>query len=133
VKRTVRAYLNFKPFTEDEAWLIFKIAAFAEAIGWTILIIGIMLTEHVFGGNRIPVVLAGRTHGIFFMLYIVATLSLAPSLGWKWKQTISAGLMSVPPYGTIAAEVWFSHRRKRQGFNHLSSIIRYQQLSKTFI
>jgi integral membrane protein len=116
MKKVLRTYTSFKPFTNDEAWMIFKLAAFAEAIGWTILITGIVLTEYVFPGNRVPVVLAGRIHGILFGLYLTAVLAVSPSLNWKWKRIIIAGLMSVPPYGTLLFEIWTSHHRKRQDF-----------------
>jgi integral membrane protein len=127
MRNLVKFYTGFKPFTEEEAWLLFKLAAFAEAIGWTLLIIGICLTNYVFH-SRVPVVLAGRTHGILFSIYIMAVLTLAPSLGWKWKRTIIAGLFSVPPYGTLLFELWASHTRQKQSFVHLSRVISYQVL-----
>lgn len=126
--KIIKIYTRFKPFTEDEAWTLFKLAAFAEAIGWTILIIGIVLTDYVLQGNHIPVALAGRTHGILFGIYIVAVLVLWPSLGWKWKRVIIAVLISVPPYGTLAFEMWESNRRRYKNFKHVARSLGYQQL-----
>lgn len=128
MKRLLAKYFNFKPFSQEEAWAIFRIAAFAEAIGWTILIIGILLTDYVFGGNRTAVILAGRTHGIFFGLYLVAVLVLSPSLNWNWKRIIIAGLMSIPPYGTLIFEIWANQQRKHRGMKLLGSVILYKQL-----
>jgi integral membrane protein len=131
MRKIIKLYTGLKPFTDDEAWLLFKLAAFAEAIGWTLLITGILLSQYVFGGSHIPVALAGRTHGILFMLYIVAVLVLAPSLGWKWKRTLIAGLMSVPPYGTLAVELWTSHGRRRKSLINLGLVLKYQQITKS--
>lgn len=127
----VKKYTGFKPFTNNEAWMLFRLAAFAEAIGWTLLITGILLTEYIFPGNRVPVVLAGRTHGILFGIYVLAVIVLSPSLGWKWKRVIVAGLMSVPPYGTLIFELWNGHGRRQQELVRLSQAIRYQQIVST--
>jgi integral membrane protein len=128
LKRIISGYRHWRPFTDSEAWMLFKLAAFAEAIGWTLLIIGIFLTENVFN-SRVPVVLAGRTHGILFGLYITAVLLLSPSLRWGWKRTIIAGLMSVPPFGSLAFEIWTSHTRRRKSIQRLGYFISYQQLT----
>lgn len=125
--RLYRAYRQFKPFTDSEAWMLFKLAAFAEAIGWTILVTGIILTDYVFPGNRTPVMLAGRTHGIMFMTYIVAVIVLSPSLGWKWKRTVIGGLLSAPPLGSLAFELWNSRARRNQDIKKLSRVVLYQQ------
>lgn len=120
-------YRRFRPFTDDEAWAVFRLAAFAEAIGWTLLIIGIFLTNYVFH-SRVPVILAGRTHGILFGLYLAAVLVLAPSLRWKWSKILLAGLMSIPPYGTLILEVLENQRRKQQNLKLLTRLIGYYRL-----
>lgn len=102
-----------KVFTEDEAWFLFRIAAIAEAVGWTLLIAGIGLTRFVVH-NQIPVQLAGRFHGMLFLLYMLAAVGLYPALRWpRWKAFIAL-LASVPPYGSLIFELWASSRRKRQ-------------------
>lgn len=122
-------YSNFRPFTDEEAWAIFRLAAFAEALGWTILVSGIILTDYVFH-SRVPVILAGRTHGILFGLYLTAVLVLAPSLRWKWPKILLAGLMSAPPYGTLLFEIVENQRRKYKRLRVLSGVIRYRQMRK---
>jgi integral membrane protein len=126
MRAALRAYRNFRPFTDEEAWMLFKLAAFGEAIGWTLLITGIILTDYVFGGNRIPVTLAGRTHGMLFLLYITAVLVLSPSLGWSWTKTFIAGLFSVPPYGTIIFEFWENRQRKHRELKTFSRFMVYR-------
>jgi integral membrane protein len=124
----LRKYRQFTPFTEEEAWLLFKLAAFAEAAGWTILIIGIFLTKNVLHDNRTAVILAGRTHGILFGIYLIAVLTLAPSLRWNWRQVLLAGLMSAPPYGTLLLEIWISHIKKHRNIVQLHYLSKYHKL-----
>ncbi len=107
-----RYYQNFRPFTEPEAWAIFRVAAIAEAVGWALLIGGILLRDHVLAGNGIPVTVAGRIHGMLFAAYVIAVLALAPSLRWSWFRTLFAGACSMPPFGSLAYEIWSARRRK---------------------
>ncbi len=118
------AYRSWKPFTEHEAWLLFKIGAFAEAIGWTLLIIGIILRDFVLHGNEVGVQLAGRLHGGFFMLYVLAVLLLSPSLGWGLVKTVFAGLCSIPPYGSLLFERWVANQRKLASIHYLKARLR---------
>lgn len=115
-----RYYQRFTPFTEAQAWALFKFAAIAEAIGWTLLIAAILLRDHVLAGNGIPVTIAGRIHGMMFAAYVLAVLALAPSLGWSWFRTLIAGAFSVPPYGSLIYEVWSAGQRK---VTHLKRLI----------
>ena len=104
-------YSRFQPFKEYEAWAMFRIAAIAEAVGWTLLITGIVLKRTVFNGNNAPVAVSGRIHGTFFIVYIAACLVLYPSLRWSFGRALVAGLASVPPYGSLVMEQWEGRRR----------------------
>jgi integral membrane protein len=101
--RFFELYQNFRPFSDREAWSLFRIAAIAEAIGWTLLIIGIICRD-VFGLGHAPVAVAGRIHGMLFVAYIVATLALSPSMRWPFWRMLLAGACSVPPYGSLVYE-----------------------------
>jgi integral membrane protein len=109
----LKKYENFKPFTDAEAWGLFRLAAITEAVGWTLLITGIGIVHFMTPGNQLPIQIAGKVHGTLFLLYIVAALVFAPSLGWSKKRTIIAGLASVPPYGSLIFEQWVAHTRRR--------------------
>lgn len=122
-------YKRFKPFKEDEAWLLFKLAAFGEACGWTILISGILIKHFLTPKSNIPVLLAGQTHGILFLLYIVAAIVLSPSLGWSLGRTITASLFSVPPYGSLMFELWAAHNRRRHQLKLLRNFAAYRALA----
>ncbi len=107
----LKKYSKFKPFTEAEAWALFRLAAFGEAIGWTILITGLLLAH--FLHNNLPVLIAGQFHGLLFLIYLAAAVSMSPSLGWPRAKIMLAAACSVPPYGTLLFELWQSHNLRR--------------------
>ncbi len=104
--KTVQRFEANTVFTEADSWLLFRIAAITEAVGWTILLTGIYLSRFVFHGNGAPVLIAGRIHGTLFLLYALAAIGLYPTLRWSRKRAFVALLASVPPYGSIVFEEW---------------------------
>ncbi len=114
---------NNHVFTESESWMLFKIAAIAEACGWTLLIIGIAIEKYIIPGNNIPVLLAGRTHGLLFILYALAAICLYPTLRWSRKRSLVALLASIPPYGSLLFEQWASFKRSNDEFKLFSNYI----------
>ncbi|HVW23576.1 MAG TPA: DUF3817 domain-containing protein [Candidatus Saccharimonadales bacterium] len=110
----LRRFERNQIFSNDEAWLLFRIAALGEAFGWTLLIIGITLERYLLPGNYWSVLLAGRIHGTLFFLYLLATLGLYPNLHWSRGRGLAALLASVPPYGSLIFERWASYRRQRR-------------------
>jgi integral membrane protein len=126
--RWYRRYQQFRPFTDEEAWMLYRLAAFSEAVGWTLLIIGIACKELPVWWNQIPVGIAGRVHGVLFLIYFVAVLLLAPSMGWSWKRIFFACLFGNPPYGSLVFEKWAEQDRKWSDLKGLRSITRYQEM-----
>ena len=126
--RLLEHYYNFRPFTEPEAWWLFRAAAITEAVGWTTLITGILISQYITPGNSIAVNLAGHLHGGLFLIYIASVVVVAPSLRWKLPKTIIAGAMSVPPYGSLILEIWMSHARKQDTRKCLYNISLYNQV-----
>lgn len=113
INTTLQRYEQLRPFTESEAWWLFRVAAIGEAVGWSLLISGILFRQYIVAGNDIAVQIAGRIHGMLFLAYIAAVVVLYPSLGWGRGRTIIAGLASVPPYGSLMFEQWSAYRRRR--------------------
>jgi integral membrane protein len=99
-------------FTEQEAWSYFRLAAFGEAIGWTLLITGLAIKRFAVHGNNDPVVVAGQLHGTLFLIYVTVVIVTAGSLRWRPRRIIVAALASIPPYGTLVFEKWAAHRRR---------------------
>lgn len=101
-----------RPFTDNEAWTYFKIAAIGEAVGWSLLISGILFKYFVTPGNNTPVLIVGQLHGTLFLIYVAAVIVLYSSLRWSRKRTIIAGLASIPPYGSLVFEQWAAYKRR---------------------
>jgi len=102
-------YYRLRLFTPKEAWSLFRLAAYGEAVGWSVLIIGILLTH--FLHSNIPVLLAGNFHGIFYIFYFVMAILTAPCLDWKIKKVLAAIVCGIPPYGSLAFEQYEARRR----------------------
>lgn len=116
-----------RPFTEAEAWLLYRIAAYAEAVGWTLLIAGILIDKYT--GNTIAVFIAGNIHGMIYFAYFIAALGLYPSLGWSRWRGIVATLAGIPPYGSLLFELYAAHKRGAHGFKSYRHYLIYTTLA----
>jgi integral membrane protein len=111
LQRVHMRYCEFRPFSDQEAWTLFRAAAIAEAVGWTALIIGVACSQLPVAWHDIPVAIAGRIHGTLFLAYIMAAVAFGPSLNWSLLRTLAAAVCSVPPYGSLVFEQWEARRR----------------------
>jgi integral membrane protein len=133
IRRVLKKFEKLQPFSDHEAWTLFRLAAIGEAGGWTLLITGIGLKQYALHGNNLPVLIAGQIHGTIFIIYIVAALGLYPSLGWSRGKAFVAGLASVPPYGSIIFEQWAAHRRNRNDMLVYRRCIAYAALANVTV
>lgn len=88
----------------------FRIAAIAEAISWTGLLIGMYL-KYVPETTEAGVWLFGRLHGALFVAYLAATLWVARAERWSLLRTLVALAASIPPLTTLLVERWAARRR----------------------
>lgn len=100
-------------YTNDEAWKLYRLAAFCEAIGWTILITGISLAHFHLANSKIVIPIAGQIHGTFFVLYFLITIFVYPSMNWKRIHFLLALVCGVLPFGTLVFELWLANNRKK--------------------
>jgi len=115
---------SVRPFTEAEAWWLFRAVAFAEAIGWTILIIGLLIRHYGLASHNIAVPIAGQIHGMIFLTYFGILLAVYSSLRWSRLQFLLALMAGVPPYGSLVFERWAAWRRHNsQTRLHFRSIV----------
>lgn len=121
IRQVFYAFEHNTIFSEQEAWSLFRIAAFAEAVGWSLLITGIIL-EHLTGIHA-PVAVAGRIHGMLFLSYMVAAVGLYPSLKWNRWAGLSALAASVPPYGSLIFEQIAGYVRSNQHARSYSRVV----------
>jgi len=103
-----------RPFTETEAWTLYRIVALSEAVGWTLLISGIFIRHFKLPGDRIAVPIAGQIHGTIFLIYFGVLVTIYSSLGWSRMKFLIAILAGIPPYGTLIFEQWEARKRRRK-------------------
>lgn len=68
--RIKRLYDKTHWFSDADAWMLFRLAAFVEAIGWTLLISAIVSRRLGMSGADIAVSIAGTIHGVFFLCFL---------------------------------------------------------------
>lgn len=117
MKTLFRKFEQNQVFTENEAWLLFQIAAIAEACGWALLISGIVISKYLLHGNQLSILIAGQFHGILFLSYAISSIGLYPALRWSRKRVLIALLASIPPFGSLFFEWWAQSIRNRNQFN----------------
>ena len=127
----LRKFEAARPFTNAEAWMLYRGAAFAEAIGWTLLIAGILIEKYLTPHNNTAVFIAGNIHGMIYFAYFIAALGLYPSLGWSRWKGIVATIAGIPPYGSLLFEMYAAHHRKAYGFKSYRHYLLYQVLLAT--
>lgn len=84
---------------------IFTVLAVAEAISWAGLLTG-MYYKYFTAAGEFGVQVFGPIHGVIFIAYLLATLSLARTLRWSRGTTVCALMCSVPPFTTVLFELW---------------------------
>ena len=101
-------------FTDKEAWGIYRFFAFAEAIGWTLLISAIIYRRLGLPQADSVISFAGHIHGILFIFYFLFVLLTARSMQWGIWKVGMATIAGMPPYGSIVFEQAMAFRRKKQ-------------------
>lgn len=101
-------------FTDKEGWAIYRLAAFGETVGWSMLIGAIIYRSFDLPGYEIAIGLAGRFHGILFVLYFIGVLITARSMGWGLLKITGALLAGIPPYTALVYEQLMAYLRKNK-------------------
>jgi len=101
-------------FTDKEAWGVFRFFAFAEAVGWTLLIGAILYRNIGLPEADSVISFAGHIHGMLFGLYFVFVLVTARSMEWGLGKITAAIIAGMPPYGSVLFEQYMAFQRKRQ-------------------
>lgn len=100
-------------FTDKEAWTLFRLFAFGETAGWTLLISAIVYRGFELPGYAIAVSIAGTVHGLLFSLYFLFVLLTARSMQWGVRRISVALLAGMPPYTSLVFEKIMAHHRKK--------------------
>ncbi|HEY4006589.1 MAG TPA: DUF3817 domain-containing protein [Pseudonocardia sp.] len=83
----------------------FRVAAVAEAISWTGLLLG-MVFKYLVVHDAVGVHIFGPIHGVLFLAYLVCSILLWRQMHWSRAVGVLAVLASIPPYGSVVFERW---------------------------
>ena len=92
---------------------LFRLAAIAEAITWTLLITALILRAST--GFALGVTIAGGIHGFVFLAYGATAILMAINQRWHPGVAITAIASAVIPYATIPAEIWLARTGRLEG------------------
>lgn len=83
----------------------FRIVATLEAVTWLGLLIG-MYFKRIAKSTDLGVRIFGSLHGAVFVTFVVLSIAMYVRLGWRRRTLLLALVSSLPPFATIAFEVW---------------------------
>ncbi|NYF09424.1 integral membrane protein [Leifsonia sp. AK011] len=92
---------------------LFRLAAIAEAITWTLLITALIVRAAT--GFALGVTIAGGIHGFVFLAYGATAVLLAVNQRWHPGVAITAIASAVIPYATIPTEIWLARTARLDG------------------
>ncbi|AKU16794.1 membrane protein [Luteipulveratus mongoliensis] len=89
--------------------MVFRVVAFAEALSWLGLLIG-MYFKWIADAGEGGVKAFGPIHGTVFIVYVVVTLWVSRAFRWDARTTVLGLVSSLPPFCTAVFEVWADRR-----------------------
>ncbi|MEO6827877.1 MAG: DUF3817 domain-containing protein [Microbacteriaceae bacterium] len=89
--------------------LFYRTVAIAEAVTWTLLIVG-MLLKYVGNAGGLPVLIGGSLHGLVFITYVLTAVLVGVNQRWPVKRIVYAAVMAIVPYATIPVDIQFDRR-----------------------
>lgn len=84
---------------------LFKAVAILEACSWVGLLTG-MYFKHIAESGEATVQVFGPIHGVIFVAYVLLAFAVARVLGWGRRIGLAALVCAVPPFFTLAFEIW---------------------------
>lgn len=82
----------------------FRIIGFVEGISYLVLLFIAMPIKYI-GDNPLPVKIVGMTHGLLFVLFILALYAASREDKWEFKFSLYAFVASLLPFGTFVLDV----------------------------
>lgn len=92
---------------------LFRALAIAEAISWTLLILGLVIRATT--GWSLGVTVGGGIHGFIFLSYGATVILVALNNRWRPLPVVIALVSAVVPYATIPAELWLQRTGRLAG------------------
>ena len=88
---------------------LFKTVSIAEAITWTLLLVGMFL-KYVTRTTDVGVRIFGTLHGAVFIAYGVTTVLVWIDQRWSWRRGLVALACAIPPFATLVFDRWVERR-----------------------
>lgn len=88
---------------------LFRTLAVAEAITWTLLLIGMFL-KYVTETTELGVRIFGMVHGVVFIAYGLVTVIVAIDQRWSLPRAVLGLAAAVPPFATLPFEAYADRR-----------------------
>lgn len=105
MQRKVRSvYDKMHWFSDVDAWKLFRLAAFTEAITWTLLLGSIAARNMGVLGADIAVSMAGAVHGTVLLVYIAFIVVLSRSMEWSAHRILAGLVAGNIPLATLLFE-----------------------------
>lgn len=79
---------------------LYRMVSLAEAVTWTLLIIG-MILKYVAGLGSLPVLIGGSIHGFVFLCFAGISVVVGVNQDWGLARIIVAVAMAIVPYATV--------------------------------
>ena len=86
------------------AW--FRLIAFAEAVSWVGLLVGMYFKYLGSPRTELGVKVFGMAHGLIFMAFVVTALVVGVAAKWSLSTWLLALLASVVPLGSVIFLIW---------------------------
>lgn len=80
-----------------------RIIAFVEGLSFLVILFITMPLKYIFDYPE-PTRYVGMTHGVLFVLYVLAVIKAKFSFNWSWKNLGLALFASIIPFGTFWAD-----------------------------
>ncbi len=93
---------------------LFRTVAIAEAITWTLLILG-MIGKYALDLGGLGVTIGGGLHGFVFLLYLVVAVVVGVNQRWSPVLLAVTLLTSILPFATIPMDRWLEKRGRLDG------------------
>ena len=106
----------------------FRIIAFAEAVSWVGLLVGMYFKYLGTPRTEVGVKVFGMTHGLVFVAFVVAALLVGIAFKWSVSTWLLALLGSIVPLGSVIFLIW-AERTGRVSFG--GAVVAAQSAAET--
>lgn len=93
---------------------LFRTVAIAEAITWTLLILG-MIGKYALDLGGVGVRIGGGLHGFVFLLFIVVSVLVGINQRWSAGLLLVTLATSILPFATVPMDRWLEKRGRLTG------------------